>query len=75
MSHEKIDKILDYLDVPTLHAIAIALTFTDVENILKVSSLILAIGYTLWKWRSEYKKKDEKTTNTRFSNKRNKLQK
>lgn len=73
MSHEKLTKILDYFDVPTLHVIAISITFTDVENILKISSLILAIGYTLWKWRYEYIKKDEKTIINKRSNKRNGL--
>lgn len=48
-------RILDYFDVPLLHCVAIAITFTDIENALKVISLLLAIGYTLWKWRSEFK--------------------
>jgi len=47
-------RILDYFDVPLLHCVAIAITFTDIENALKVISLLLAIGYTLWKWRSEF---------------------
>lgn len=47
-------RILDYFDVPLLHFIAIAITFTDIENALKLLSLCLAIGYTLWKWRSEF---------------------
>jgi len=50
-------KLLDYFDVPVLHFIAIAITFTDIENALKLLSLCLAIGYTLWKWRSEFLKK------------------
>ena len=50
-------KLLDYLDVPVLHFIAIAITFTDIENALKLLSLCLAIGYTVWKWRSEFLKK------------------
>lgn len=47
-------RILDYFDVPLLHCVAIAITFTEIENALKVISLLLAIGYTLWKWRSEF---------------------
>ena len=35
-------KLLDYLDVPVLHFIAIAITFTDIENALKLFSLLLA---------------------------------
>jgi hypothetical protein len=50
-------KLLDYFDVPVLHCVAIAITFTDIENALKLLSLLLAIGYTLWKWRSEFLKK------------------
>ena len=47
-------RLLDYFDVPLLHCVAIAITFTDIENALKLFSLLLAIGYTLWKWRSEF---------------------
>lgn len=50
-------KLLDYFDVPVLHCVAIAITFTDIENALKLLSLLLAIGYTVWKWRSEILKK------------------
>jgi hypothetical protein len=50
-------KLLDYFDVPFLHCVAIAITFTDIENALKLLSLLIAIGYTLWKWRSEFKHK------------------
>jgi hypothetical protein len=52
-----LQKISDYLDVPLLHVLAISITFTDVENILKITSLVLAISYTIWKWQSEYKKR------------------
>jgi hypothetical protein len=51
------NKILDYFDVPVLHCVAIAITFTDIETALKFISLLLAIGYTIWKWISEYKHK------------------
>lgn len=47
-------RLLNYLDVPVLHCVAIAITFTNIENFLKLFSLILAIGYTLWKWRNEF---------------------
>ena len=50
-------KLLDYFDVPVLHCVASAITFTDIENALKLFSLLLAIGYTVWKWRSEFLKK------------------
>ena len=51
-----IQKVIDYIDVPVLHILAIGITFTTAENVLKISSLVLAIGYTAWKWRCEYKK-------------------
>ena len=51
-------KLADYLDVPLLHVLAIGITFTDVEMILKVTSLLLAIGYTSWKWVNEYKRRN-----------------
>ena len=50
-------RLLDYIDVPLLHCIAISITFTDVEYGLKIFSLLLAIFYTLWKWITEYKNK------------------
>ncbi len=50
-------KILDFIDVPVLSSVAIGITFTDVEMILKIVSLSLAIFYTGWKWIYEYKKK------------------
>jgi hypothetical protein len=51
------NRLLDYFDVPLLHCIAIAITFTEIENALKLFSLLLAIGYTVWKWTTEYKNK------------------
>lgn len=57
MSNEQFNRLADYFDVPLLHVLAIGITFTDVENTLKLVSLLLAIGYTGWKWRSEYKKR------------------
>lgn len=46
----------DVLQVIMAHLGAITITFLDVENILKVMSLSLAILYTVWKWRYEWKK-------------------
>lgn len=53
-------KVADYFDVPLLHILAIGITFTDVENILKLVSLLLAIGYTGWKWHFEWEKAKKK---------------
>lgn len=49
-------RLINFLDVPILHCIAISITFTDAEYGLKIFSLLLAIGYTIWKWITEYKK-------------------
>lgn len=50
-------RLLDYFDVPVLHFVAISITFTNAEYTLKIISLLLAIAYTIWKWRSEFKNK------------------
>lgn len=50
-------RLLDYFDVPLLHFVAISITFTNAESTLKIVSLLLAIGYTIWKWRHEFKNK------------------
>jgi hypothetical protein len=34
-----------------------AVTFADVESTIKCASWLAALGYTLWKWRSEAKAK------------------
>jgi hypothetical protein len=46
----------DVISVLLAHTGAIALTFTNVEWVLKILSLLLAIGYTGWKWVYEWKK-------------------
>lgn len=60
MIYDKIDKMLDYIDVPAIYGIVFAITFTDIETALKVLSFIIATGYTCWKWITEYKKKRRK---------------
>jgi hypothetical protein len=47
---------LDIGSVLCAHAIAMLVNLTNVSDLLKITSLILAIGYTAWKWRTEYKK-------------------
>lgn len=37
------------------HALAIVITLTDVSDWLKIVSLLLAIGYTAWRWRTDVK--------------------
>ena len=46
----------DIFTVITVHLSAIGVTFLDIENVLKVLSLVAATGYTLWKWYREWKK-------------------
>ena len=56
----------DIFQVLLAHLGAITVTFLNVEGTLKITSLLLAIGYTCWKWRTEYQKnkkhgKDKRT--------------
>lgn len=44
----------DIFQVVLAHLGAITVTFLEVENALKIISLLSAIGYTCWKWRKEY---------------------
>lgn len=37
------------------HGTALAISITDFEDWLKITSLLLAIGYTIFKWRSDLK--------------------
>lgn len=49
------DKI-DILKVFGAHVFAMIVSFSDVEGTLKIASLLLAIGYGVWKWRTDYVK-------------------
>jgi hypothetical protein len=44
----------DIFQVILAHLGAITISFLNVENTLKITSLLLAIGYTSWKWVTEY---------------------
>ena len=61
MPHRFIYKNPDILSVLVAHLMAIGVTLTDVEQWLKIASLVLAIGYGAWKWQHEFRKaKNEK---------------
>jgi hypothetical protein len=56
----------DIFQVILAHLGAITISFLNIENTLKITSLLLAIGYTAWKWVTEYQKnkkygKDKRT--------------
>ena len=55
MLHKLLHDHPDVLSVLLAHMAAIGITFTNVELTLKIISLLLAIGYTAWKWVKEYK--------------------
>lgn len=59
-----IDSLVDVIKVLGIHLGAIAISFSDVAEWLKVISLSVATGYTLWKWREEYKKTKKKNGTT-----------
>jgi hypothetical protein len=54
----------DIFQVILAHLGAITISFLNVENTLKITSLLLAIGYTSWKWVTEYinKKQNENSS-------------
>ena len=53
------DAKFDLVKVLLLNIGALGLTFTKVEQILKIIVLFATLSYTLWKWKNDYKK--EKT--------------
>ncbi len=50
----------DIGQVLSAHAMAIIISFTNVAEWLKIISLLLAIGYTAWKWYTDYKGENNK---------------
>lgn len=48
-------KVIDYHHALILTIGAIGITFADIENALKLLSLLLAISYTTWKWVTDSK--------------------
>lgn len=51
-----VDTKIDLIKVLIINFGGIGITFTSVENFLKILALILTISYTIWKWRKDYKK-------------------
>lgn len=58
--HPKIHDTADVITVIAVHVSAIGITLLNVEMGLKIISLLVAIGYTAWRWFSEYKKRNKK---------------
>lgn len=50
----------DSIEVIGAHAAAIAISFSDVEQSLKIISLLTAIIFTIYKFRNEYKDRQER---------------
>ena len=50
----------DVLTVIMTNLAVIGFTFTDVEVGLKILSLVLVIGYTVWKWHRDWSKEKQK---------------
>jgi len=53
-------EIFEYIDFKVIFAnigTYLFVSLTDVEFILKFLALSMTIGYTLWKWIHEYKRK------------------
>jgi uncharacterized membrane protein YjfL (UPF0719 family) len=49
------DSIHSIGSVLLAHTTALAISITDFADWLKITSLLLAIGYTIFKWRSDLK--------------------
>ena len=54
------DAKFDLVKVLLLNVGALGLTFTKVEQILKIIVLFATLTYTLWKWQSDYNKEKKK---------------
>lgn len=54
--HKFLHEHPDVLSVVLAHIAAIGISLTNIELALKILSLLLAIGYTGWKWLHEWKK-------------------
>ena len=51
--------------VLSAHALALIISISDVSDWLKLLSLGLAIGYTAWKWVTDYRKEQKLKSKTR----------
>lgn len=51
-----LEKTLDTAKVVGANAGAITITASGVQQTLSIISIVLAIGYTIWKWRRDFKK-------------------
>lgn len=50
------DLFIDVTTVLGAHCLAMVINLTDCGDWLKIISLLLASGYTVWKWQHDYKK-------------------
>lgn len=54
------EKIIDTAKVVGANGVATGITISNVNETLTMMSIILAISYSLWKWRRDYKRGDKK---------------
>lgn len=59
MQH-KFHDTADIFTIIMVHLSAVGVTLLNVETGLKIISLLVAIGYTAWRWVTEYKKRHKK---------------
>ena len=58
------DTTIDIVKVLIINIAGISLSFTNIELFLKITTLLITISYTVWKWRKDFlkdKKRDETT--------------
>lgn len=51
------EKVIDTAKVVGANVGALSIGAADINDVLTTFSLLAAIGYTLWKWKRDYNKK------------------
>lgn len=54
MTHN--EKVFDICKVLLVNTAAIGITIANIKDALTILSLLVAIGYTSWKWYKDFKK-------------------
>jgi len=57
VSQVTIQKLKDTFEAAAVNGAAISISLNSVEQWLRLLSIGIAIGYTIWKWRSDVRKR------------------
>ena len=55
---DSLQTVIDTAKVIGAAGAATGVTIANINGVLTTISICLAIGYTIWKWRKDYKKND-----------------